>query len=126
MFDLKYYQKLKKNNYHQQPHVDLLFVYEDIFLNIDKTDEEKLVVIKERNKALYSYMKNIEMPDYPCLYQEHHKHKNKIEKVLSMNENIYIFIVINNTVELRTKSKASDDIKKIIYNQVVSQMFSKK
>lgn len=124
MFDLKYYKQLKQNKYLQQPVVDLAFVYEDLYLNIDKTDEQKIIETKERNHVLYTYMKKENFPDYPCIFTEHHKVKNKIDKILEINENIYIFIIINNQVEMRTKSKTSNDIKKIIYNNVVSKLFT--
>jgi hypothetical protein len=123
MFDLKYYKGLKQKNYIQEPIVNLLFVYEDLFLNIDKSEEEKLTEIKERNQVLYTLMKHEKLPEYPCLFSEHHKVRNKLDKILAINNYIYMFIVINNKVEMRTKSTVSEDIKKIIYNKVVSQIF---
>lgn len=126
MFDLQYFKTLKKNKYIQQPTVNMLFVYEDIFLNIDKPIQDKISEMKERNSVLYTYMKNEGFPEYPCLYSEHHKIKNKIDKVLSLNDNIYIFVIINNHVDMLTKSKSSKDIKQIIYNNSVSQFFNRK
>ena len=123
MFDLNYFKKLKKNNYKNEPLVDMLFVYEDLALNHEMNRETKINETKIRNDVLHVLMKKEGFPDYPCFYSDHHKHKHKIPKILEINPNIYIFTVINGQLKMETISKVNNAIKSSIYQDVARQYF---
>lgn len=120
MFDLKYYKQLKQQQYKTEPVVYMLFAYEDLELNTEMSPQDKRTTCDERSNVIYALMKKEGFPEYPCLWSEHNKVKNKLQKIVSINPYIYIYTLCNGTLNIYTKSNSADEVKSFITQKVTN------
>lgn len=119
MFDLKYYEKLKQNGYREYPIVQMLTVYEDIeLMNVDR--EYKMKEHQTRSDELFNIMKEKQIVQYPCTYQEHVKNKFKIKEIAKQFPNLYMYFItqVSRKLELVTESQSPNIIKETITKKV--------
>lgn len=119
MFDLKYYEKQKLNGYREYPIVQMMTVYEDIeLMNIDR--EYKINEYQTRSDELFNIMKEKQVVQYPCTYQEHVKNKFKIKEIAKQFPNLYMYFITPATrkLELITESQSPSIVKETISKKV--------
>lgn len=116
MIDLRYYEKLKNNNWKQEPYVDMIIIDETISLNRHLSKEYKIKLLQDKIDILKVKLENEKLLKYPCSYKEHLIYKNKLKNIISYDPSIYLVFMCKelNKYEIMTHSQASNDIKSLV------------
>ena len=61
MIDLRYYEKLKNNNWKQEPYVDMIIIDETISLNRHLSKEHKIKLLQDKIDILKVKLENEEL-----------------------------------------------------------------
>lgn len=113
MFDLKYYNIMKKNNYKEPYIIDMLITYEYITLNDHMCIDLKKQLFKEKTDKLNIILKQQNLLIYPCTYDLHMKNRFKLTQVIKTDPDIYLIFNCKklNSYDFITHSISSTEIK---------------